>query len=78
MDIREKLKTESIVRRLQVWQAVKRLREEEREAAKEKRPIPPSMRARLQSDIADARLNVNSVMAALGAAEKYPPLRRAL
>ena len=75
MDLRERLKMESIVRGLAVWKANQRLKEEQTMSRKEERFLPPSVLERLRSDVKDAQANVFSVRAALAAVEKYPPLR---
>lgn len=47
-------------------------------ARKEGRSTPKAMLEQLWSDIRDAQANVRSVIAAREAAEKYPPMARAV
>lgn len=74
MDLRDRLRMEVVIRRLAVTRAYERLKKEEKEATKERRQVPRGLREELQRDIADATGNVESVVAALEAASRFPPL----
>lgn len=76
MDLRDTIRMELVVRRLAVGVAHDRLAKEEKEARKESRQVPRSLRDRLQADINDARANVDSAGAALEAVARFPPLAR--
>ncbi len=75
MDLKTRIQMEVEVRRLAVGQAVKRLRQEEREAQRERRQVPRSLMDRLQREIADAKRGVSAACASLEAVSKYPPLK---
>lgn len=77
-DLRTRLQTEVLVRRMHVSTAFDRLHKEEREAQKEKRPLPKHARDLLAAEIAFAQGNLQSAVAALEAVCKYPPLTRSL
>ena len=74
MDIRERVAMELQIRILNLGQARKRLRDEEREASREKRPLPNHLRDRLNGVIKDCKASIVACEAALEAVGKFPPV----
>lgn len=76
MDLRERLRVEVIVRRMAVSTARARLKQEEREANKERRQVPEHLRVQLMRAIKDAEGNVDAAVASLEGVNRFPPIRR--
>lgn len=78
MSLKSDLEMKYEVSRLQVGRALSRVKREEREAMKEHRPVPPSLRAKLEAEVRDARATANGYAIALESVNRVPPIARAL
>lgn len=76
VDIRIRSQTRLLAAQLDVHAAYERLAREEKEASREKRPIPRHLRDRLEADIRDAKLALGSARAAAEAVNRFPPIAR--
>lgn len=76
MDLKTRVQMQTVVRRLEVAQVMRRIKQEKNEARKEKRPVPKEMRRKLDSQYNDAVANVRAAEAAAIAVNRFPPLTK--
>ncbi len=69
-----KVRLSVVERGLVVGACLDKIKRAEREARKEQRQVPRAEMDRLQSDLRDARRNVDSAECSLAGCSKYPPL----
>lgn len=74
LDLRDRIRTEIIIRRLAVSSALERLKKEEKLAHSENRSVPRALMEKLQADIDFARDNASAAVCSLEAACCFPPL----
>lgn len=77
-DLKTRVQLRLEIARLEVRAAYDRLAKEEKEATREKRPLPQNLRQRLEADIRDAKLAVRSAEASFYGVNRFPPIARGL